>query len=353
VPFAPGVEADQFNPKEDMFVTLPILRVGATSRNGLTWNRAAVERVVSQINTKRVEGNLGHIKPEDRSTRYDLPSLRWVGAMIADDGTAYAKAYIPKYADAVREYFRDAKRTNARVGTSVYGLRGKQGLEDMNLEDLDIGHSDRVSLEDSAAIPKITSEIANEDTDVSENTNDALVAELRTDRDAQRELVSELQDTIKAHESTIAELETSQTTLQALVSELSLDTDNPLADAKVLVAELAATRARNLVTDVKAVIAEMVELKELQPFISEYLIEETDDGAERALVGSVDEAKARVTGLLAKDNFKSLAKSLVREQRGPNAFVREFQADGDGLKVDDSPEGRAAARNYLGIGGNS
>jgi hypothetical protein len=352
VPLAPGVDVEGIKQDDPnpFFVTLPLLRVGGKSDNGFTWQAQDVDRVMSEINTKRVEGGVGHIPKEKRSTQYDLPKLRWVGATLNDE-TLWGKAYIPTYAEDVRTYFKNAIRSGARVGTSVYGVRGKQGLSDMVLESIDLGHPDRLGYKGAGAVPLITSEIANEDTDVSENTNDALVAELRTDRDAQRELVSELQDTIKAHESTIAELETSQTTLQALVSELSLDTDNPLADAKVLVAELAATRARNLVTDVKAVIAEMVELKELQPFISEYLIEETDDGAERALVGSVDEAKARVTGLLAKDNFKSLAKSLVREQRGFNAIVHE--AVGDKGDLDFSEQAVRTAMSKFGVGSSN
>lgn len=351
VPFAAGVDANQFDPAKDMFVTLPILKVGAKSRNGLMWTRAAVERIVHEINTKRVEGNLGHPRAEDRSTRYDLPALRWIGAVIADDGTAYAKAYIPEYANAVREYFRDAKRTNARVGTSVYGLRGKRGLEDMTLEELDIGHADRVSLPDAAAVPKITSEIRKGSDMGEELDQDKLIAELKDDRATLNLLVSEFKldadkplESAKTLVSEMTALRAKAGVLDSLISEFGLG-ENPVADAKVLVAELARHRARALVGDIDAIIAEMVKDNEpLRPFIREYLV--GDDG--RALVATKDDAKAKIEALLKKDHIVNLAKSLVSEMRGPNAFIQSRQKDGN-AEVDVSPEAVARARASTGI----
>lgn len=165
------------------------------------------------------------------------------------------------------------------------------------------------------------------------DTNDALVAELRTDRDKQAALVSELQAEAKERDQVIAELEQSKTTLETLVSEFGLG-DNPVADAKVLIAEMAALREHKLVADIDGVVAEMVEVEKLRPYIMEYLVEDTDDGARKPLVGSLDEAKLRVDGLLKKEHIQNLAKTLVRELRGPNALVQRAKDGSNALTID-------------------
>lgn len=343
VPLAPGVQLDSDDSEKPFFVTLPLLKIGGQSDNGFTWERDDVLRVQEEIVNKRVEGGVGHVPKDQRSTKYDLPKLRWVGATL-DSETLWGKAYVPKYAGDVREFFLDAFRTGAKVGTSVYGTRGKRGLSDMVLESIDLGHPDRLGFKGAGAVPVITSEMQDEDTPMSEN-NDALVAELRTDRDEAKALVAELQDSLKERDQTIAELEQSKTTLETLVSEFGLG-DNPVADAKVMVAELAALRQRKLVADIGDVVAELVEAEAVRPYIKGYLVEETDDGV-KPLVASLDEAKARVEGLLKQEHIQNLAKTLVREMRGPNAFVGK---PGDGKReVDLSPEAIAKARQFAGI----
>src|SRR5688572_1028967 len=71
-----------------LFVTLPIGRAGARSRNGRTYTREAVQAMVDAVNANRPEGRWGHLRDEERSTRYDPPAIRWLAAMMDGQGVA-------------------------------------------------------------------------------------------------------------------------------------------------------------------------------------------------------------------------------------------------------------------------
>lgn len=337
VPFAPGVDVAgiQQDDPDPMFVTLPVCEIGAKSENGFTWGAQDVQRVIEEINSKRPEGIVGHVPLEERHHRYDLPKLRWVGATLVGN-KAWAKAYVPTYAVDAREYFRVAKRTNARVGTSVYGRPGPRGLADMTLESIDLGHPDRLGYRAGAVVPHITSEMEG-NTMPENNDQTALIAELRNDRATLRALVSELRlegaDPLVAAKSLVSELaglRQKSGVLDTLVTELALDAEKPEASAKALVAELAGHRQAALVSEVDALIAEMVQENEaLRPYIREYVIERDAQGRERVTYPTKDAAQTRIKGLLESDLMKNLAQTLVSEQRGPNAFVAGKGKGGD------------------------
>lgn len=344
VPLAPGIDLAGLQEDDDkpFFVTLPLVKVGGKSNNGFTWEAADVARVVHEINTKKPEGNPGHIKPENRSTQYDLPKLRWVGAAVVD-GTAYGKAYIPKYAHEVREYFKLAKRTNARVGTSVYGLRGSQGLADMTLESIDLGHPDRLGSPDAAAVPHITSELEQEEPNMGDTASDLLIAEYKKNWETSQTTVAELQGTVKQKDTQIAELQQAQTTLVALVAELNLG-EKPLEAAKAIISELTTLRTKVLVSEIDSALNDnsIVKNAAIRPYLRKFLVRK--DGA--PLVATIDEAKAIITEQLADPDMIELSKKLVVEMRGGSAYVGKSKDDGD---LQDTPENRAKASAWAGL----
>ncbi len=313
--FADGLSADSFkdpaNPDyRPMFVTLPILKVGSKSRNGLEWKRADVERIVKEINEKRVEGNLGHVPAEKRSTDYKLPVVRWVGAAIKEDGTAWATAYVPTYAKDVQEYFRDAKRARARVGTSVYGTRGKTGLSDMVLESIDFSNPDRISLPDAAAVPHISEMTSNAGGSMGDSDN--IVAELyRKERDDANKLVSELQGQVRDANQKVKDAEAAIARYN-VIAEMAKAAGESDAKAWVdgLVAELAIMKKRQNKADIERIVAEMVKVEDLRPVVAEMVGEASGEAAIRKAVEAV----------LEKDWYKNAAAKLVSEQAGPNAF---------------------------------
>lgn len=333
VPFAPGVDAEGIRSDDPspFFVTLPLTKIGSKSHNGFTWDEAGTRRLVEEINAKKPEGVFGHLKPDERSHRYDLPKLRWVGAILVD-GVAYGKAYVPQYAPDVREHFRIAKRTNARVGTSVYGMRGDKGLANMSIEEIDAGHPDRLGTPDAAAIPQITSELAHtEDNPVDENQ---LITELRTDRDTARTRVSELEAAARENAVVIAELQQKQSAYDALVSELALG-DKPLETAKAIVSELTALRTEKAAREINDVLVSEVKNEAVRPYIHKLLT--AKDAAS---------AKVQIAELLADPLIIDLSKKLIVEMRGGSAHVRNERDNGE---LQDTPESRAAARQHVGI----
>ena len=355
VPFAAGLDptewkADESDPqKRPLFVTLPLVKIGARSQNGIEWTRSRALRIVNEINDKRPEGIVGHIPLEKRSTDYRLPSLRWVGAMLDERNLlVWGKAYVPNYAQDVREFLIDAKRARARVGTSVYGTRGEKGIEDMTLESIDLGHPDRVSLPDAAAVPKLTAELHNESVNKGGDTNPMetelkLVSELTTQKDNALRQVSELTSKLGEKDNQIAEMQSKVSVLsglEKLVAEFSGATVTEKLEK--LVAEVRDLRAKQQQAQIDGWIAEAiqaVELEALRPTIV----------AQIGTVDSLEKAKARVTELRAREDIKLIAEALVERQAGPHAFVGGKGRGENPLKELDKAETISAARAWLGV----
>lgn len=144
---------------EAFFVTLPIGQVGAQSRNGRRYSRAAVEQMVAQVNQRRLEGMWGHLAEDEAQTRYDPPAIRWLAAALDDAGVAWGKG-LPLTA-ATREYYRLAKATNARVGTSLVAWAQMDGDEVRALElvTIDLADPARVGVPVTAARAHISKEM--------------------------------------------------------------------------------------------------------------------------------------------------------------------------------------------------
>lgn len=331
VPFAAGVDAEGFQSEPNpFFVTLPIARVGVKSRNGREFNRAAVERIVSQINDKKPEGNIGHIPVEKRSTHYEMPKLRWLGAVLDADGTAWGKAWIPSYASDVREFFRDAKRSNARVGTSIYGKEGEAGLADMVLEQIDLGHPDRLGVLEVGAIPQITSELNDENKEADNMAEKEVLAELLTSKDA---VIAELQTKVNASETLVSELQSKAAIADAVIAELGAD---PVTTAKGLIAELVDLKKAKLANEIDDVIAELVKVPQLRGIAKK----------EVAHVKSADEARTVISEFMGTDEYQDIAKALVLKASGGRAVVTEFNHE---AKIDESASALAKARAEWGF----
>lgn len=359
VPLSSELEVAEWRTGDDdpknkpMFVTQPLLKVGVRSRNGLMWDKASALRVVEEINTKRPDGNLGHLAKEKRSTDYNLPVLRWLGAMLDEQtGLVWAKAYVPAYAKDVREYFADAKRARARVGTSVYGMQGDKGLSDMTLESIDIGHPDRVSHPNASAVPHLTAEMQDDSNDhnqgeknpMSENVDSKLVNELIQDKVKALTDVNTLTTKLGEKDSLIAEMKGKVDTLTA-VEQLVAEFQGATLPEKLnkLVAEVRDLRQKNQQAQIDGWIAEAVktvELEDLRPTII----------ANMGTVDSADKAKSRVTELLAREDIKIIAEALVERKAGPSAFVGGKDRGGNNPFKDlNKPETIAEARAALGL----
>lgn len=352
---AEGNDADPAN--RPMFVTLPLLRVGTRSRNGLDWDKPSAMHVVNEINTKRPGGNLGHLPAEKRSTDYKLPVLRWLGAMLDEQsGLVWAKAYVPKYAQDVREFMTDAKRARAKVGVSLYGMRGEKGLSDMTLEQVDLGHEDRISHPDAAAVPIITSEMQNstnenktgeDNNPMPEKDELQLVSELSADKTKALQQVSELTSKLTERDTLVSELKKRDEGLKEVEKLVAEFAGSTIAE-KIgkLVSELSDLRKVQKKSQIEGWIAEAlkaVELADLHPVII----------AEMGEIDSEANAKARVQELMGKEHIKVIAEALAEKHMGPRAFVGSTDKKDGGrqqsLKELNKPETIAEARAWAGL----
>lgn len=146
--------------EQAFFVTLPIGQFNTMSRNGRRYTQTAIEELVQQVNEMRPEGIWGHMTDEEMDTRYDPPAIRWLAAEIDAEGVAWAKG-IPLN-EQTRDYYRMARATNARVGTSLVAMAEMQKSDVLHLSlmTIDIADPVRVGVAMTAAKPKITTEMS-------------------------------------------------------------------------------------------------------------------------------------------------------------------------------------------------
>jgi hypothetical protein len=329
----------------DFFVTLPIGKFNARSRNKRTYGEKAVRKLVSEVNEKRPTGHWGHPDPKDRSER--PPVVQWLAATVDEkSGTAWGKL-IPLTTEA-KDYLRVKRATRSEVGNSLYGDAVMEGdkVVDLTLEYIDLVADSRiVGVPDTAAVPVTTKETIQKEgkkmpTEFNETT---LITELREERETARKNVSEL-------EKKVAELQPAASQFDALkkfVTEqadvftsagITISANGPdfIQVIREMIGKLQGLQAEKLAGQLDGVVTEMVKVEKLRPIVRQLL------GAPK----SEADARARVTEILGQESMKELAQAIVREQAGPNAYVpggdgktRETSED-----VDKKAKAAAAAR---------
>lgn len=175
-----GVDMDSLTAgdSEPFFVTLPAFEVGRPSANKRLITREQAESIISQVNIDKPYGIMGHIRNEDRATRFDAPAVYWLGGQILDN-VAWVKGYVPP--GQVREMLRTMKAANAKIALSIYGTAthtwdsqaGANVLSEMDLESIDLAPPKRSGF-GLDAVPHITAEMIDPDSegDSSDNHQD-------------------------------------------------------------------------------------------------------------------------------------------------------------------------------------
>lgn len=324
VPFAPDVDVDGLteDDPEPFFVTLPVAKVNAKSKSGWVYGAAANEQLAEQVNQRKPEGRLGHMKPEDRATRYDLPAVRWLGAQVVD-GTTWVKGYVPKNRPDVREHFRLAMRSNAQAALSMYG-RGSVNKHNevvrLDLESIDIADPMRAGLPVGAR-PLITANMADddtppesdEDTIMSEsNQIETLLQEMRSERDEANARLAEMQQTI-------SELELRATLIAEMAEMLDVDEDNLKARITEMQTEIDAARAIERKQRVMGLIdgsadgAEkpLVALEEMRDVVIAHM------GPEDTWPTDDEKIADAVNRIMDRPAVKTLSEMIVKAKGGP------------------------------------
>lgn len=375
VPFADGIDKEALidGDNDPMFVTLPIGRVNARSHNGRIYNQKAVEAIVKAINEQRNGGNKGHLRSEDRSTRFDLPVLQWVGAILDDNGKAYGKAYIPRYASSVREYIKNVKAVRGRIATSIYGSADMNGdvVENLEIESIDLVDPTRAGVPDAVAIPILTSEMTTTgENTMSDNNHDILISELRTDRNNALQEVAELRVKLNSLEAKLAIIPQLEELLgtkdivehvtemkeqadggklaSATVAELKaeLNTKNIQEAIQELRKERDEAQRKNMAHEAHRLITEKVHYANARSLIADMVGMDWDNPEAKALPFADNEALEKaIDAVISKESVQEMVKALILKETGGRAYVGKDLPK----QMADTDENRQAARNSWGF----
>lgn len=314
------------------FVTLPIGQVDAVSRNGgRKYKRTAMEQLAEAINEFRLEGGWGHIKDEDIGTDYSPPALRWIAAIIDKQGILWGKA-LPLTSEAA-QYYEDARLTNARVGTSLYGwatLSEQGDVVGLSPIKLDMADPARVGIPMTAAKPQLSSEMAADSNNSDEGQPGAEARSEQTDQSStEEEVMSDAQDLVRiseleaerktlreqvaALEKTVKELEGVKTDFNDVCEILGISGEQDrVRAARVLKeqhADMVAENGSLLEEAMKSMIEEQVKPEAVRPVVME---------AVTALKPITKKQLTKAIGdVLARESIKGLLAAQVQEQMGP------------------------------------
>lgn len=331
------------------FVTMPIATVGAESKgdNKLKYGQAANEKIVEQFNAKRPEGIWGHMRDDELNTRYDMPSVMGVGALL-EDGTTWGKFYVPPYAQDTREYYKSKMALNAKAGFSLFGTAWADPVTnevlDMDLSKIDIADPERVGLPVSA-VPIISRNMrAVPETVLSDEGETHLMAEVT---------MQEMQANLTAAETRIAEM----------AGVLGVKSDGVLDALK------ATTQRAKLVSEMTGVLgvaedALMTTVAEMATTISAYR-EQERNAQVRAVLGSAlgelepmvmvemrklttwpegETLKTAIDTVLEQPAVKKLAEMIVKAKGGPAIAFGTAGRSNSGDETNWEEEGPRLAR---------
>lgn len=167
VSFREPITIEAFREIDDdpLFVTLPLMQVGAQSRNGRTYPRETVESLYEQL-LEGINGELGHADDETFHNGGRIPEIYWVGATMDEAGCVWGKGYVPKSNERMREHIRLLKSTRGKIGTSIYALGemdDENNVINAELQTVDIIlNPKRVGVPITAAHPVVTTETIKE-----------------------------------------------------------------------------------------------------------------------------------------------------------------------------------------------
>ncbi len=320
VPIREGIDMDSLLNGDDdpFFLTLEIAQQGAVSTRKLLFDESLVDSIVTQVNSRGIEGIMGHLRDTDMDNAYPVSDIHWLGAMKDGDGKAWAKGYIPRTAVAQREHFRILKATNGKAATSIFGMArlealdgGLQRAREFRLEQLDLAPFTR------AALPP------DSDFTITKEMNDMDGEDTTPGADGQATPpITPPADTGAVER--IAQLE-SQVAEQAALLQNAVD-----EAFTVRIAELTQAPVTELKMEEEPSTALVTVLREM--------------------VGESSDATLEEDVSTAWEKLTPLVQLIIKAQAGPDAIIKSMDSRASGTpELEDTPETRAAARAKMGM----
>jgi hypothetical protein len=318
---------------DPFYVTLPIGEDNVTSRNKNHYDEAFVTELARQTQARKPIGIMGHLSKE-RIENMEFPdeAVHWVG--VKKEGSQlWGKAYVVP--GAARDRVRRYKATGRPMATSIFahmGLKWDSALgayraqaDTLDLMQIDLGPVDRAGIQSVSAVPHITKELVNENTEEKEMDKLDVIREMTAD-DA-RLLPDPVRQAIIAGVQTPPEV--------AIVSELrtELGDGDMLAVIREMKKEQETRKAAAVTGRITKLVTEGIKVESLRPLVVELVqakapaTVEAVEGAYKAVAESVtvtELLKAHVT----QTGGPPLRTGLQGQQGGNKYFVIP-QKDGE------------------------
>jgi hypothetical protein len=223
-------------------------------------------------------------------------------------------------------------KSNGKVATSIWGEAKMEGNKATNptIKRIDYADPERAGVKAAVAVPQITSEMTIGETAVSENGNELLITELRTDRDKARNELAELQSQLTEMKNKYEAIAPKVDALQELAKDKEL-----VSFVAELISERNQYRAEKLELEVGKLISEQVKLEAARPLIQTML----------GKVESKEAAEKRIAELLDTESVKMTLQAIALASSGGRVFMGEHKNE----VLDESPEALAAARARYGL----
>jgi hypothetical protein len=169
VPIATDVDYDALiagdpNPR---FLTLPIGKANITSGNKRHYDEAFVIELERQTLALKPVGLMGHLSDAERGTAFPQEAIYWVGAKREGD-LLWGKGYVPP--GPIRDRIERYKASHKSLATSIDAqAKGawdeslgayRMDASTLKLGQIDLAPADRAGIPDLAAVPHMTSEMA-------------------------------------------------------------------------------------------------------------------------------------------------------------------------------------------------
>ncbi len=317
VPLNPNVniaELQQLEHENDkpVFITLPIAKDNLVATDGFKYTAPVNDAIMRALQTEGITGNMGHISPEERNSKYPMPVGIWVGAMKDADGVTWAKAYVR---DAgFKEFVRQLKATNSTISTSIYASYDQSTVKfdaagnweidpsSLSLEHLDFAPPKRAALQferQFAITNHMDSNGEEQDMDkatilaqmtvdeVPENVRQAIIDGLKKDREDDSKL-AQMQTELNDRETVISQMRTQLENSTGELYEMRVD---------ARISEAIQVEDDSLIDYVKTkVLAQMSKVK-----------------PEERTVEAIDAAIVSVT---EQETYKGLATAIVAQMSG-------------------------------------
>lgn len=318
VPIFDDVDYDALIEGDDrpVFVTLPIGKANVRSGNGRYYDDEFVRELERQVRAIKPIGLMGHLKPEDRATEFPPEAIHWVGAARVNE-LLWGKGYVPK--GEARDRILRYKAQNKKLATSIdafaegvwdddakaYRMKAKT----LKLNQIDIAPADRAGIADLAAVPIVTTEMADEQPEHEEQPMD----KAQMIREMTAEDAALLPDAVRAAILAAAEPAPEVALVHELREALGAGEGD---DIKAMVVELKQERDERRQEAVKARIAELVANEEngikveaLRGLVTELVAARNPQ--------TVEDAEAAYAAVVESEAVKAALAAHVRETMGP------------------------------------